>query len=80
MEFLDILTPFVGTETPFAFLFMTLFFYFIKTSKDREQKHLEIIKEDLRQQNKDLKILIEVWKILLEKELEGKKNGTDKPN
>ena len=80
MEFFDYLTPFIGTETPFAFLFMALFFYFIKTTKDREQRHQEFVKEELRLMHQDLKILIEVWQILLEKELEEKKNGNGKPH
>lgn len=78
MEFIDYLTPFIGTETPFAFLFMALFFYFIKTTKDREQRYQELMKEELKQMHQDLKILIQVWQILLEKELEEKKNANGK--
>jgi hypothetical protein len=66
----EFLAFFTSTETPFALLFIALFFYFIKTYKDREDKYQTIINENLKSIREDLNILINVWKILLEQELE----------
>jgi len=78
MDVVQSLAPFIGSETPFALLFVALFFYVIKTNKDREQRHHNLVQEELSALSEDLKVLINVWKILLEKELEVKKNGNGK--
>lgn len=65
---------FLHTDTPFMLLFVSLFFYIIKTSRDREiADENEIIKK-LDKIDEELQIIIKVWQILLKKELEDKKN------
>lgn len=65
---------FLHTDTPFMLLFVTLFFYIIKTAREREiSDHTEMLKK-LNKIDEELKVIIKVWKILLEKELEAKKN------
>ena len=78
MDIVQSLAPFIGSETPFALLFIALFFYVIKTNRDRERRHHALVQEELKLLSGDLKVLINVWKILLEKELEEKKNGNNK--
>ena len=78
MDIVQSLAPFIGSETPFALLFIALFFYVIKTNKDREQRHHALVQDELKALSTDLKVLISVWKILLEKELEANKNGNSK--
>mgnify|MGYP003580307848 CR=1 FL=1 len=70
MEIVEFLKLFLTTETPFALLFIALFFYVIKHSRSREQEYQNIINSNLKSIRDDLNILINVWKILLEKELE----------
>jgi hypothetical protein len=69
-EFLEF---FVQTETPFLLLFVSLFFYTVKNSKDREEKLNKIIEERLNNVHNQMSVLIKVWQILLEKELEERK-------
>ena len=65
---------FLHTDTPFMLLFVTLFFYIIKTSREREIiQNTEMIQK-LDKIDEELQVIIKVWKILLEKELEAKKN------
>lgn len=73
MELLNELSYFIKTETPFMLLFSALFIYFIKTSKDREKRMHELIATKLDSINSEMQVLIRVWKVLLEKELEEKK-------
>lgn len=54
-------------------LFVSLFFYFIKTARDRETEQNKIIENRLKEVQADLRVMIKVWKILLEKELEARK-------
>lgn len=74
MEFVDYITYFLSTETPFMLLFVALFFYVIKTNVDREKRLTALINSKLDTIDKQLEVLIKVWKILIEKELEGKKD------
>lgn len=66
----DFIGYFMSSETPFALLFLALFFYVIKTNRERETKQAKIIEEDLKALNKDMHVLIKVWQILLEKEVQ----------
>ena len=68
----DFLKYFTDTNAPFLLLFVALFFYFIKTSKDREERQSNLIDVKLSKVEEELQVLIKVWKILLEKELEKK--------
>jgi hypothetical protein len=52
---------------------VSLFFYTVKANKDRETVQYKIIEEHLRAVEEEMKVLITVWKILLEKELEERK-------
>lgn len=70
MELTEYLKNFLATETPFMLLFVTLFFYFIKTARDREKEQNKLMEKHLVKIQNDIQILIKVWKILLEKELE----------
>jgi hypothetical protein len=70
---MDYLQYFLSTDTPFMLLFVSLFFYVIKGNKDREVQMNHIIEDELRKMNEEMRVLMKVWKILLEKELEAKK-------
>jgi hypothetical protein len=65
----DFFSYFTNTETPFALLFIALFFYVIKSNKDREDRLHRIIDESLNKTSEDLHVLLKVWKILIEKEV-----------
>jgi hypothetical protein len=67
---MEYIQPFLNSETPFMLLFVALFFYVIKTNRDREAAMRRIIDEDLKTLSTDLHVLMGVWKILLEKEVE----------
>jgi hypothetical protein len=67
---MEYLQPFLNSDTPFLLLFVSLFFYVIKSNKDREQKTAQIIDNDLKRLSEDLHVLMGVWKILLQKEVE----------
>lgn len=73
MEFLSELSYFMKTETPFMLLFSALFIYFIKTSKDREKRMNELMNTKIDAIQEEMHVLIKVWKVLLEKELEDRK-------
>lgn len=73
MELTEYLKNFLATETPFMLLFVTLFFYFIKNARDREKEQNKLMEKHLVAIQSDIHILIKVWKILLEKELEARK-------
>jgi hypothetical protein len=67
---MEYIQPFLNSETPFMLLFVALFFYVIKTNRDREAAMRKIIDEDLKILSSDLHVLMGVWKILLQKEVE----------
>lgn len=66
---MDLLQFFNTSETPFMLLFVALFFYVIRSNKEREMRLQEIIDTDLKKMSEDLHVLMGVWKILLEKEI-----------
>lgn len=66
---IDLLKIFSTTETPFALLFIALFFYVIRTNRAREKRLTDLIDEKLTTIENDMQILIKVWQILLEKEI-----------
>jgi hypothetical protein len=73
MEITEYLKNFLATDTPFMLMFVTLFFYFIKTARDREKEKNNIMEKRLVAIQNDIHVLIKVWKILLEKELEARR-------
>jgi BhlA-like holin len=70
---IDILKIFTQTDTPFMLLFVSLFFYVIKTSRDREADYHNIMENKIEKISQDQSIMLNVWKILLEKEMEERK-------
>jgi len=64
---------FLHTDTPFMLLFVSVFFYIIKTSREREITDKNEMLTKLDKIDEELQVIIKVWKILLEKELEEKK-------
>ena len=66
---IDLLKIFSSTETPFALLFIALFFYVIRTSKGREKRLTDLIDGKLETIHNEMQVLIKVWQILLEKEI-----------
>lgn len=70
---MEYLNPFLNSETPFMLLFVALFFYIIKSNRDREARLTQIIDEDLKRMSEDLHVLMGVWKILLENEVKNER-------
>lgn len=70
---MDYLQPFINSDTPFLLLFVALFFYVIKGNKERENRLTQLIDNDLKQLSADLHVLMGVWKILLEKEVDNER-------
>jgi hypothetical protein len=70
---IDLLKIFSTSETPFALLFIALFFYVIKTNKTREKRLTDLIDNKLTNIQQEMTILMKVWQILLEKELKHRK-------
>jgi len=64
---------FLHTDTSFMLLFVSVFFYIIKTSREREITDKNEMLTKLEKIDEKLQVIIKVWKILLEKELEAKK-------
>ena len=73
MELAELIRYFINSETPFMLLFVSLFFYNVKNNKERETHLNKIIEEKLNDVQGQMNVLIKVWKILLEKELEDRK-------
>lgn len=73
-DLVNYLASFLHTDTPFMLLFVSLFFYIIKTGREREISDKSEMLKKLDTIDEELKVIIKVWKILLEKELEDKKN------
>lgn len=73
MELAEYLKYFINSETPFMLLFVSLFFYTVKSNRDREVYHHNMLENKLAAIEEEMQVLLRVWKILLEKELEEKK-------
>lgn len=73
-DLINYVGDFLHTDTPFMLLFVSLFFYIIKTSREREITDHDVMLKKLEKIDQELQIIIKVWKILLQKELEDKKN------
>jgi hypothetical protein len=73
MDIVESLQYFLKTETPFMLMFALLFLYVLKTNRDREISQDKHISKKLEKIEENLEVMIKVWKILLEKELEDRK-------
>jgi hypothetical protein len=73
MQIGEFIRYFINSETPFMLLFVSLFFYTVKANKEREAHTNKLIDEKLTEVHEQMAVLIKVWKILLEKELEARK-------
>jgi hypothetical protein len=72
-DYLNWFNAFLNTQTPFMLMFVALFFYVIKTNRDREIFERVDFKTKLDKIDEEIQVIIKVWKILLEKELEARK-------
>jgi hypothetical protein len=71
MEWLDqILSMFNKTDVPFTLLFVALFFYTIRNNTSREHHLNNLIDQRLEGIQNDMRVLMSIWKILMEKELQ----------
>ena len=76
----DFLAFFNSSETPFAILFVILFIWYMRENKEREKRQMQAY-EALRNQveiqiqnvQNDLKTMLTIWKILIDNELERRK-------
>lgn len=73
----QLLEIFTSTETPFMLLFVILFIWYVRENKKREEYYREqnenmrkIQRGELEQLDKDVKLMLQVWKTLLEKDIE----------
>jgi flagellin-specific chaperone FliS len=73
MDILNNLQYFLKTETPFMLMFALLFMYFLKTARDREVSQEKNVSKKIDAIQEQLDVMMKVWKILLEKELEARK-------
>lgn len=77
MDLPTFLSFFTKTDVPFTLLFCALFFYTIKSNTSREHHLNKIIDDRLNSMQEDMRVLLNVWKILLEKELKRQQGGSD---
>lgn len=73
MDLLDAFQYFLKTETPFMLMFALLFLYVLRTNRDREISQDKHISQKLDNLKENQEIMLQVWKILIEKELEERK-------
>lgn len=71
---------FSTTETPFALLFMILFIFYIREARIREARQarkFDQLQKDIEDQiaeiRNDLKTMLAIWKVFIDKELERRK-------
>lgn len=73
------MTFFTKTDVPFTLLFVALFFYVIKSNTSRETRLNKIIEAKLDSMQDDMRVLMNIWKILLEKELKSQEAKNNEP-
>jgi hypothetical protein len=66
-EFLNLI---IHSDLPFLILFVTLAYFFMKQSWSREKEQRKMIYEQLEKVNNDVEMLAEVWKTIIDGELE----------
>jgi uncharacterized protein YydD (DUF2326 family) len=64
---------FMNSQSPWAILFVVLFLWQLKTNKEREFEHHRKQEKDLQSIKKEIEILASVWKVLIDAELERRK-------
>jgi hypothetical protein len=75
VDLAEYLSYFMKSDAPFMLLFVSLFFYTVKSNKEREAHLNKLIDKRLSSMQEELRVLMEVWKILLEKELKTKQEA-----
>jgi hypothetical protein len=73
MDILNYFQYFLKTETPFMLMFVILFLYTVQQGRQREKRLEDIIEKKLNKIDQELQVMAQVWKVLLEKELEARK-------
>jgi hypothetical protein len=78
--FKEVIQLFSTSETPFALLFMILFIFYIRESRIREARQTrkydqlqKEIQEQIGEVRNDLKTMLTIWKVFIDKELERRK-------
>jgi hypothetical protein len=78
--FTEFIRLFSTTETPFALLFMILFIFYIREARIREARQIKSndqLHKDIENQigeiRNDLKTMLAIWKVFIDKELERRK-------
>jgi hypothetical protein len=78
--FSEFIRLFSTTETPFALLFMILFIFYIRENRNREARQNrknDQLQKDIENQigevRNDLKIMLTIWKVFIDKEIERRK-------
>jgi hypothetical protein len=77
----ELIDLFLNTNTPWAILFVILFSWYVKQAKEREREYNEKIKDlhrlirtDLQKVDRDVQIIVELWKTLLTEEMTRRKD------
>ena len=65
----------LASDLPFLILFVGLAYIFMRQSWAREQAQRKIIYEQLQTVNSDIHKLAEIWKIIIEGELERRRKN-----
>jgi hypothetical protein len=76
----EFLSFFTTSETPFAILFVILFIWYVRENKGREDRQMQRydtlqkeVNEQIGKVQHDLTIMLTIWKMLIENELERRK-------
>lgn len=71
---------FTNSETPFAILFVILFIWYVRENKAREERQVmkydqlqDTVIKQIEEVQHDLKTMLTIWKILIENEIERRK-------
>lgn len=82
MDFLSTLDYFVANEGPWAILFVALFAFTMRSNATREQKYIRereqmrrVYEKKLTKIQSDVTVMLETWKIIIERELERRDNN-----
>lgn len=76
----EFLSFFTSSETPFAILFVILFIWYLRENKEREKRQIQsyealqkTVESQIQNVQNDLKTMLTIWKILIDNELERRK-------
>lgn len=70
MEFEALVNYFIANEGPWAVLFVILLVWTTRTNNKREERLNDKITEQLQEIQKDTALILETWKLIIERELE----------